>query len=226
MQWPGVVVRHLARSSDQKKEKPPPENRVRQHIDHLFDEDDVVRTRPHSLAERKAPNRCRPVISWVKNDKPRPRYKSDKTKDLVGPGNRVFGQMGLPTPGRSAGNHVVPERTLLPRKVSSIAQVSLETSKRDYILSAFPTIPASRVRRFDARSSTVTALGAGFDWQKGAQLIGTSVALVRDRVWREIKEVRWRLRADDLCILSKPHISGRIASARFCSGRGDNHASQ
>jgi len=128
-----------------KKKNHHPKREVRQHIVHLFVVDDVVRTRTHYLPERKAPESYSPTFSCVKNDKPRPRYKSEKTKDFLGLGNRVFGQMGLATTGRSAGNSVLPERRSLLRKVSTIAQASLETPKCDYILSGFPTMQASCV---------------------------------------------------------------------------------
>ena len=49
------------------------------------------------------------------------------------------------------------------------------------------------VRHLSDRSSTVLALRwAGFDWKEIAQLLGTSVAVVRNGFWREIKQARWR----------------------------------
>ncbi|PYV97385.1 MAG: hypothetical protein DMG89_14745 [Acidobacteria bacterium] len=49
------------------------------------------------------------------------------------------------------------------------------------------------VRHLSDRSSTVLALRwAGFDWKEIAQLLGTSVAVVRNGFWREISELRQR----------------------------------
>ena len=49
------------------------------------------------------------------------------------------------------------------------------------------------VRQLSERSSTVLALRwAGFDWKEIAQLLGTSVAVVRNGFWREISELRQR----------------------------------
>jgi DNA-directed RNA polymerase specialized sigma24 family protein len=53
------------------------------------------------------------------------------------------------------------------------------------------------VRKLSEQSSTVLALRyAGYDWKEIAQLLGTSVARVRNSFWREIKEVRRTLRTD------------------------------
>jgi len=53
------------------------------------------------------------------------------------------------------------------------------------------------VRRLSERNSTVLALrAAGHNWEEVAQLLGTSVAAVRNSFWREVREVRQQLRAD------------------------------
>jgi DNA-directed RNA polymerase specialized sigma24 family protein len=47
------------------------------------------------------------------------------------------------------------------------------------------------VRRLSERSSVVLALRwAGYDWKEIAQLLGTSVAVVRNGFWREIQQLR------------------------------------
>jgi len=54
------------------------------------------------------------------------------------------------------------------------------------------------VRRLSDRNSTVLALrAAGHDWEEVAQLLGTSVAAVRNSFWRGVREVRQKLRADE-----------------------------
>jgi DNA-directed RNA polymerase specialized sigma24 family protein len=54
------------------------------------------------------------------------------------------------------------------------------------------------VRRLSGRNSTVLALrAAGHNWKEVAQLLGSSVAAVRNSFWREIREVRRKLRADE-----------------------------
>src|SRR6266852_5802096 len=53
------------------------------------------------------------------------------------------------------------------------------------------------VRQLSERSGTILALRwAGYDWKEIAQLLGTSVSMVRNSFWREIKEVRRELRND------------------------------
>ena len=163
----------------------------------------------------------------MKNDIPRPRHTCQETKDFRGVGNRVFGRIGLATTGWSTGNGVLAERKSSLRKVSTIAQVSLEAPNRDSISPGFPTMRASRIRRLSAKGSAVMALGcAGYDRQETAHLPRTSVPVVRNRFWREIREVRWRLRADEFWIISNLHIRGRSTSGRFCGGLGGEHASQ
>lgn len=47
------------------------------------------------------------------------------------------------------------------------------------------------VRKLSERNSTVLALrSAGYEWKEIAQLLGTSVAAVRNSFWREVKGVR------------------------------------
>jgi DNA-directed RNA polymerase specialized sigma24 family protein len=54
------------------------------------------------------------------------------------------------------------------------------------------------VRRLSDRNSTVLALrAAGHNWEEVAQLLGASVAAVRNSFWREVREVRQKLRADE-----------------------------
>jgi DNA-directed RNA polymerase specialized sigma24 family protein len=54
------------------------------------------------------------------------------------------------------------------------------------------------VRRLSDRNSTVLALrAAGHNWEEVAQLLGTSVAAVRNSFWREVREVRQKLRDDE-----------------------------
>ena len=51
------------------------------------------------------------------------------------------------------------------------------------------------VRNLSEQNGTVLALRwAGFDWKEIARLLGTSVAMVRNRFWREIKDARHRRR--------------------------------
>ena len=50
------------------------------------------------------------------------------------------------------------------------------------------------VRNLSERSSIVLALRwAGFDWKEIAQLLGTSVATVRNRFWREVRATTGRV---------------------------------
>jgi DNA-directed RNA polymerase specialized sigma24 family protein len=54
------------------------------------------------------------------------------------------------------------------------------------------------VRRLSDRNSTVLALrAAGHNWGEVAQLLGTSVAAVRNSFWREVKDVRRKLQVDE-----------------------------
>jgi DNA-directed RNA polymerase specialized sigma24 family protein len=54
------------------------------------------------------------------------------------------------------------------------------------------------VRRLSDRNRTVLALrAAGRNWEEVAQLLGTSVAAVRNSFWREVREVRQKVRADE-----------------------------
>lgn len=53
------------------------------------------------------------------------------------------------------------------------------------------------VRQLSEKSSMVLALRyAGYDWKEIAQLLGTSVAVLRNSFWREIKQVRRALGSD------------------------------
>jgi DNA-directed RNA polymerase specialized sigma24 family protein len=50
------------------------------------------------------------------------------------------------------------------------------------------------VRRLSERNTTVLALrGAGYNWEEVAQLLGTSVGMVRNSFWREVREIRQKL---------------------------------
>lgn len=54
------------------------------------------------------------------------------------------------------------------------------------------------VRRLSERNSTVVALrAAGHNWEEVAQLLGMSVAAVRNSFWREVKDVRRKLQVDE-----------------------------
>jgi DNA-directed RNA polymerase specialized sigma24 family protein len=54
------------------------------------------------------------------------------------------------------------------------------------------------IRRLSDRNSTVLALrAAGHNWEEVAQLLGTSVAGVRNSFWREVKDVRRKLQVDE-----------------------------
>ena len=51
------------------------------------------------------------------------------------------------------------------------------------------------VRKLSKSNSTVlTFRAAGYNWEEVAQLLGTSVAKVRNSFWREVREVRQKLR--------------------------------
>jgi DNA-directed RNA polymerase specialized sigma24 family protein len=51
------------------------------------------------------------------------------------------------------------------------------------------------VRQLSERSSTVLALRyAGYEWKEIAQLLGTSVASIRNSFWREVRQVASRMR--------------------------------
>ena len=54
------------------------------------------------------------------------------------------------------------------------------------------------VRKLSQRNSTVLVLrAAGCDWEEVAQLLGTSVAKVRNSFWREVRDLRRKLRVDE-----------------------------
>jgi DNA-directed RNA polymerase specialized sigma24 family protein len=54
------------------------------------------------------------------------------------------------------------------------------------------------VRKLSERNTTVLALRvAGYNWEEVAQLLGTSVAAVRNGFWREVRDVRRKLRLDE-----------------------------
>jgi DNA-directed RNA polymerase specialized sigma24 family protein len=51
------------------------------------------------------------------------------------------------------------------------------------------------VRRLSKRNGNVLVLrGVGYNWEEVAQLLGTSVGTVRNSFWREVREVRQKLR--------------------------------
>jgi DNA-directed RNA polymerase specialized sigma24 family protein len=55
------------------------------------------------------------------------------------------------------------------------------------------------VRKLSQRNSTVLALrAAGHNWEEVAQLLGISVAAVRNSFWREVEEVRRKLQVDEM----------------------------
>ena len=54
------------------------------------------------------------------------------------------------------------------------------------------------VRKLSERNSTVLAFrAAGYNWHEVAQALGMSVAAVRNGFWREIRDVRRKLQADE-----------------------------
>jgi len=54
------------------------------------------------------------------------------------------------------------------------------------------------VRKLSERNSTVLALrAAGYDWEEVARELGTSIAAVRNGFWREVRELRRKLQADE-----------------------------
>jgi len=63
------------------------------------------------------------------------------------------------------------------------------------------------VRQLSERCSTILALRwAGYDWKEIAQLLGTTVAKVRNGFWREIKQAKQRLHTEG------PHSKGTLKS--------------
>jgi DNA-directed RNA polymerase specialized sigma24 family protein len=54
------------------------------------------------------------------------------------------------------------------------------------------------VRKLSDRNSTVLAFRtAGYNWEEVAQALGTSVAKVRNAFWREVRDLRRKLRIDE-----------------------------
>jgi hypothetical protein len=54
------------------------------------------------------------------------------------------------------------------------------------------------VRKLSGKNGTVLALRrAGYDWEEVAQKFGTSVTGIRNGFWREVREVRRKLQADE-----------------------------
>jgi hypothetical protein len=53
------------------------------------------------------------------------------------------------------------------------------------------------LRKLSERNSTILALRvAGYNWEEVAQLLGTSVARVRNSFWREMRNIKRKLRVD------------------------------
>jgi DNA-directed RNA polymerase specialized sigma24 family protein len=55
----------------------------------------------------------------------------------------------------------------------------------------------SIVRRLNERNGAVLMLRAAeYEWKEIAQLLGVSVAAVRNSFWREVEKIRWSFRND------------------------------
>jgi len=71
------------------------------------------------------------------------------------------------------------------------------------------------VRQLSERSGTILALRwAGYDWKEIAQLLGTSVSMVRNVFWREIKKMRRTLRNEQFGHRQKRHNFSSAAIVR------------
>jgi len=68
------------------------------------------------------------------------------------------------------------------------------------------------VRKLSKSNSTVlTFRAAGYNWEEVAQLLGTSVAKVRNSFWREVRDLRRKLRVDEK---QKLRIDHRLSQAQ------------
>jgi DNA-directed RNA polymerase specialized sigma24 family protein len=78
------------------------------------------------------------------------------------------------------------------------------------------------VRKLSESNSTVLTLrAAGYNWEEVAQLLGTSVAKVRNSFWREVRDLRRKLRVDEK---QKLRIDHRLSQAQSKAARRGPHA--
>jgi DNA-directed RNA polymerase specialized sigma24 family protein len=146
---------------------------------------------------------CRRTQSLLADPAPAPELMEDSVAQV----SRYLDRMGAPSSSPKNGLLLLAFSRSLRRLAAKSRRLELaggavELSSRmvdrDWARQVDARLDLENiVRRLSERNSTVLALrAAGHNWEEVAQLLGTSVAAVRNSFWREVREVRQKLRAD------------------------------
>jgi DNA-directed RNA polymerase specialized sigma24 family protein len=146
---------------------------------------------------------CRRTQSLLADPAPAPELMEDSVAQV----SRYLDRIGAPSPSPKNGLLLLAFSRSLRRLAAKsrrfeLAGGAVELSSRmvdrDWARQVIARLDLENiVRRLSERNSTVLSLrAAGHNWEEVAQLLGTSVAAVRNSFWREVREVRQKLRAD------------------------------
>jgi DNA-directed RNA polymerase specialized sigma24 family protein len=163
-----------------------------------------IRSDVRSAAHQVWKEACRRTQSLLAD----PAQAADVMEDSVAQVSRYLDRIGAPSSSAKNGLLLLAFSRALRRLAArsrrlELAGGAIELSSRmvdrRWSLQVDARLDLENIlRRLSDRNSTVLALrAAGHNWEEVAQLLGTSVAAVRNSFWREVREVRQKLRADE-----------------------------
>jgi DNA-directed RNA polymerase specialized sigma24 family protein len=137
-----------------------------------------------------------------------PAQAANAMEDSIAQVSRYLDRIGAPWSSRKNGLLLLAFSRALRRLaaksrrlelVGGAVDLSSRATDHDWIRQADARLDLENFeRKLSERNSAVLTLRAdGYLWEEVAQLIGTSVATVRNSFWREVRDVRRKLHVDD-----------------------------